>query len=305
MMGQARNIGIPVAIALVFLASSAFNDSLSRFFPRDGEIGSWKIQRKVQHYTGEALYEYIDGGAEIYHEYGFERMAVQDYINAAGKSVSVEIFEMTTPEGAYGMYTFKTNPEDKAIPLGNEGRLADYYINFWKGTFLVTLTGFDETGETIRGLLTVARGVEAKLKSVDGGHKPAISSILPQDKLEIRGLKYFKGLLGLRSSHPFFNLEITGFEEGIKGDYADGYALFLIRFGGDDGCRKNFSRLREEHAESQGYEELGESGAFLAQDSRDRPFFVSSLGNYLLIGMGKIDAPKAETILKAIEEKIE
>jgi hypothetical protein len=304
MIKQARNLVIFAVLTFVSFTLTTQDDYLSRFLPLDGEIGGWKTQRKMQHYAGEDLYEYIDGGAEIYHEYGFKQVVVQDYVNATEKSVSIEIFEMTTPESAYGMYTFKTNARDCRIPLGNDAELADYYLNFWKGTFLVTLTGFDETDETVEGLLAIARGVASKMETEERGEKPWIASLLPSENREAWGLKYFRGLLGLRSSHPFFNLKIIGFEEGIKGDYADGYSLFLIRFEGESECRKSLGRLKEEYRKISGYEEYEDMGTFLAQDNRGRRFFVSTLGEYLLIGIGDIDRSKAEMILQTIKKKI-
>ncbi len=304
MIKQATRLSIFVFLVFVCSAVSAFSDDLSRFLPVDGEMGTWRRQRAVQHYVGEDLYEYIDGGAEIYHEYGFKQVVVQDYVNAEGKSVSVEIFEMTSAESAYGMYTFKTNVQDSEIPLGNDGQLADYYLNFWKGPFLVTLTGFDETGETVKGLLDIAMGVESKLEVENRGQMPPIVSLLPREDLEARSLKYFRGLLGLRSSHPFFSLEIIGFEQGIKGDYADGYSLFLIRFGEEGECQKSYQRLKEEYEKMAGYEEYKNFGAFLAEDSRERRFFTSTVGKYLFFSIGEMDNTKAKRLFQAVKEKI-
>ena len=116
----------------------------------------WSRDGAPQEFVGEDLYTYIDGGAEIYQEYGFRRMVVQDYRSPAGKSVSLEIFEMETPAAAYGMFTFKRSGQGRIVPLGSGTELEDYYLNFWKGRFLVTLTGFDATTPTIDGLLAVA-----------------------------------------------------------------------------------------------------------------------------------------------------
>ncbi len=69
----------------------------------DNEIEDWKKQGASDLYRGEDLFHYINGGAEIYHEYGFEQVLVQDYANLNGKSISLEIFEMTTPESAFGI----------------------------------------------------------------------------------------------------------------------------------------------------------------------------------------------------------
>ncbi|MCK7579399.1 MAG: hypothetical protein MZV65_29205 [Chromatiales bacterium] len=49
----------------------------------------WRPDGDIQRYAGEDLFVYIDGGAEIYHEYGFRRVVARDYRNAAGKSVTL------------------------------------------------------------------------------------------------------------------------------------------------------------------------------------------------------------------------
>ena len=72
------------------------------------------------------MYEYINGGAEIYHEYGFRQVLMQDFKSRSGKAVSLEIFEMEDAESAYGIYTFKTSLEDERLILGSDAQLSDY-----------------------------------------------------------------------------------------------------------------------------------------------------------------------------------
>ncbi|MCK4819630.1 hypothetical protein KA005_27945, partial [bacterium] len=140
------------------------------------------------------MFLYINGGAEIYHENGFKQVIVQDFRNKIRKSISVEIFEMLDSESAYGIYTFKTSTEGKELSLGDKAQLEDYYMNLWKGSFLVTLTGFDEDEETVRGLQEIARAVEAKIKIK--GKKPLLVPMLPEKDLVKPSIKYFKGNLG-------------------------------------------------------------------------------------------------------------
>ena len=139
-------------------------DTLAALVPEDGAVPGWSRDGDLQEYVGEDLYTYIDGGAEIYQEYGFRRVVLQDFKNAAGKSVSLEIFEMETPEAAYGIFTFKRSGEGNNVPLGLGAELEDYYLNFWKGRYLVTLTGFDETSETLAGLQAVGGKVDEKIR---------------------------------------------------------------------------------------------------------------------------------------------
>ena len=257
----------------------------AKALPENNEIEGWIKLRSLRHYAGENLYEYINGGAEIYHEFGFVQVVVQDYVNTAGKSVSVEIYQMTSPSSAFGMYTFKTGSTGKKIPIGNSAQLADYYMNFWQGPFLITLTGFDETQETRAGLLDIAKGISPKIPG--GGDKPIIVSFLPEENLTAQSFKYFTGFLGLRNSHPFFSLDITGFAEGIKGDYSGGYSLFLLRFEDDTECQNEFERI------------MGQ------KDRRGRNLFMATHREYLMLVLGDVDSVRAKQGFDRVVQKIQ
>ncbi len=258
--------------------------TLAKVLPEAGDAEGWIKHRPMQHYAGDALYEYIDGGAEIYHEYGFVQAAVQDYVNEKGKSVSVEVFEMASPASAYGMYTFKTNSKGKWISVGTDAQLADYYMNFWKGAFLVTLTGFDETEETQEGLLLIAKSVVSKIPS--GGEKPHIVSFLPGEDLKDQSVKYFKGYLGLRNSHPFFSLGILGYKEGIKGDYSGGFSFFLFRFEGEKESQKVSQSMEGQ------------------KDQRGRSLFMATQGKYLMMVLGAADQVEADQVFDRARKMI-
>jgi len=277
--------------------------SLAEYLPEDGEVQGWKKQGKSQHYEGESLYEYIDGGAEIYHEYGFKSVLAQDFVHSVGKSVSVEIFEMATPESAYGIYTFKTNAEGKKVRIGTEAQLADYYLNFWKGSILVTLTGFDETEETIKGLLDIAQEIGSRLDAT--GQRAEIVSLLPEQDLVPQSVKYFKGLLGLRNSHPFFDMNIFGFEEGVKGDFENAYSVFIIQFKERDECLDQYEQLKKNYSEDSKFEthETQDVKIFSAADNRERRFYVSAHEASIILVLGDIGHAQAIKIFRKIRDR--
>jgi hypothetical protein len=276
-----------VLISAIFLSvplPSISQDSPAEAMPGDGEAAGWAKQRSMQRYEGESLYEYIDGGAEIYHEYGFELVAVQDYVNEAGKILSVEIFLMTSPAAAYGTYTFKTDSKGRWIRIGTDAQLADYYLNFWKGPYLVTLTGFEDSEETRQGLLDIARRVDSHIR--EEGEKPGIASLLPEDGLVSQSRKYFTGILGLRNSHPFFDWPIGGFEQGIKGDYSEGFSFFLFRFGSEEQLQKALELVNNQ------------------EDRKGRRHFAVTDREYLLLVLGDIDRSRAKAFFESARKKI-
>jgi hypothetical protein len=274
-------LSVLLVLPPVVLASQ---ETPAKVLPKDNEVEGWTKHRPLRHYAGEDLYEYINGGAEIYHEYGFVQVVVQDYINDAGKSVSVEIYEMASPASAYGIYTFKTDSKGKWISVGSDAQLADYYMNFWKGPFLVTLTGFDETEETRAGLLDIAKSVSSRMPA--GGEKPHIVSFLPEEDLVSQSLKYIMGFLGLRNSHPFFQFNIAGFEQGIKGDYSGGFSFFLFRFEEEQESQKEFRSLKGQ------------------KDRRGRSLFVATHRKYLMMVLGDTDPIKAEQVFDTARKNI-
>jgi hypothetical protein len=290
-------------ILFISLELPALQDTLIKYLPENGEAGEWRRDGGARYFEGDALYEYIDGGAEIYYEYGFKSVCVQDYVDPKGKSVSVEIFDMTNDGNAYGAYTYKTHNEGKKVSLGADGQLADYYLNFWKGNILVTLTGFDETSETRDGLMLLANGIDVRLDL--SSERPRIVSYLPTENFVPQSVKYFKGILGLRNSHPFFALNIWGFEEGAKADYTEDYSIFLLRFRSFDQSLSQYAQLKKSSMERSGYRvyKFAEKEIFTALDNRERRFFVSLQGAFVFLVLGDIDHNQAIKVIKKIQEK--
>ena len=58
------------------------------------QAGVWGKHDKALTYEGDDLFLYINGGAEIYHEYGFEAVIVQDYKHETSGTISIEIYKI-------------------------------------------------------------------------------------------------------------------------------------------------------------------------------------------------------------------
>ncbi len=207
-------------------ASSALLE-LTSFFPKAGQAPGWSPKGEPLVYRGEDLFTYIDGGADIYNEYGFRQVVVQDYQDSSRRTLTLEVFEMADAAGAFGMFTFKTSPRGTGAALGDGGRLEDYYLNFWKGPVLVTVTGFDDSPESIGGVRRVAEAVDRKI--LLRGVKPPLAAAFPPDWAARGGLKYLRGPLGLRNLHPVFARRAIRFHEGVAGRPAAGVLAVVLK----------------------------------------------------------------------------
>ncbi len=213
------------------------NDTdVMQYLPGENDLEGWYALDDPQIARGEDLYLLIDGAAEIFHEYGFKQAVIRSYGNENGKSINLEIYEMEDPSGAYGVYTFRTG-EGEEISIGDRGRLEDYYLNFWKGSFLVTVIGFDTDEETIDGIIAVAKAVEARIE--EKGEMPHLVSLLPLSGLKPNGIKYLRGNLALYNNYEFDKTNIFGLSEGVIGMYGT-CRIFLFSYKDDADSRKWF-----------------------------------------------------------------
>jgi len=269
----------------VAAAAARGEGPLRPFLPEGNAVPGWAKDGEPQEYEGEDLYTYIDGGADIYQEYGFTRVILQDYKNPAGKSASLEIFEMRTPAAAFGMYSFKRSGSGRAVPMGSGAELESYYLNFWKGRFLVTVTGFDDAQETVNGLLAIGAAVAAKLPG-DGG-EPRLVGALPADGLRPGSVKYVKGLLGLNNIYPFYTARGLAFTEAVRGLYDSGETLIVLDYGSAEARRKAWLELRSELERSGRFEPaknyLADAVAF--QDGKGQYVAFGEAGARLAVGI--------------------
>jgi hypothetical protein len=269
------------------LAPAAVRDQipLRGYLPADGAAAGWVRDGGPQEFEGEDLYTYIDGGAEIYQEYGFRRAAVQDYRDAAGREVSLEIFEMADPAAAFGMFTFKRSGKGAPLALGGGAELEAYYLNFWRGRFLVTLTGFDESPGTLEGLKALAGAAEKGLGA--GGDVPGIVGLLDPEGLVAGSVKYLRGLLGLANVYPFGTARGLNFKEAVRGVYDGGETLIVLEYGSVEARTAAGRELEAALAASGRFERPGDSpaDAVVLKDGKGNFLAFRGVGGRLAVGV--------------------
>lgn len=231
----------------------------------------------------------------MYFEYGFKGVIVQDYRQGSAGRVSLEIFEMDSAESAFGMFTFKCASRGETVDLGNGGQLADYYLNFWKGRYLVTITGLDPGSTSKKTLLDLARLVQKNLPGGDA--RPALVSLLPEEGLEPQGLKFFKGPIALFNSYPFFREDVFAFEKGVGARYGTG-SLYIFGYPDEKTAQARFEEARSRFAAEPRYRDvLWEGDRLTARDNRGRRLLAAPAKSYIIIAVGDDNGRAPEEIL--------
>ncbi|MBD3414555.1 MAG: hypothetical protein GF421_09015 [Candidatus Aminicenantes bacterium] len=274
-----------------------------QYLPDTGALSGWNQMGAPQTAKGEDLFLLINGGAEIYHEYGFEKAVIQSYKHQSGLSLNVELYEMTDSISAYGMFSFKTGSQGQILDIGLDSLLEDYYLNFWKNNFVVTVIGFDASESTQRALIQFAQIMEAKLPG--GGKRPPLMDLFSaRDKKMVRRV-FMEGNLSFYNQYEFDSENIFGIQKGAAVFYRD-HTVFLLEYSSRDKALLWFQNAFKHLNQNQRFQSLkmsSEGGSFL--DQGKNYIFILPFQKFILIYLGKNDSnarKKLENLKKKISE---
>ena len=287
---------LPALLILSIGYLSAGDADILACLPRVPIPGGWVPEGQAQQFKGEDLYVYIDGGADIYQEYGFVAVAVQDYQSPAGKSVSLEIFEMSDDDAAFGMYTFKTTGKGEPVSLGDGGQLEDYYLNFREGRYVLTLTGFDSSSETVRGLREVGRAAAMTLPA--GKRRlPALVGCLPAAAgFEAGSVKYVRGRLGLNNILPVMSGIQVIFRNAIRAAYRSG-DLCIIDCGEEPPAARAFASLKSAFQDPGRFVNYRASAGIMEATAEKPGLVRAALFNNLILVTSGLDARESDALM--------
>lgn len=136
-------------------------------------VNGWKQTEGIQTFNPGTLFEYINGGADLYLAYDFEELKVAEYQNEKKAAVTVEVYRHRTPTHAFGAYSQERVSGANFIDVGLQGYQEPHALNFLSGNTYVKITSFETGPEDQAVLLTFAKAVAANL-----GSKGAFPSIL-------------------------------------------------------------------------------------------------------------------------------
>lgn len=287
----------------------------SSLLPSSGIEGDWRPVDTLRTFAGQDLFKLINGGAEIYHEYGFVKISTLEYANSGGKNIIVELYEMTDPAAAYGACSFKTGRNGEILKIGNDARLEGYFLNFWKNKYLLTLVGFDSEKETRQGLVAIAKVIEGRIAA--GDQYPLLTDFLPPEGLDRSSINYIRGNLALMNNYSFGSGNIFGVKEGIIGEY-DSYRQFIFAYEDESVRRRWMKQAATDLSRNSFYKDFAllakqtsadtmyENGFSVIDDS-DRQIYARPYRNLILIVLGENGvAPTAiiDKTISYIETKI-
>jgi hypothetical protein len=165
------------------------------FLPLEFADAAVRRSSEIRTFYGDSLWQYINGGAELYHRYNFVEVATVDYKTKATE-ITVDIYRFDNAVNAYGLYSMIRPDKAGLLSLGIEGFASAGSLQFVKGEYLVNLIGYDESDATNFAL---AQAAEELNKLIPGTtDRPDAFRVFPEDKALRTTDRYFaESFLGI------------------------------------------------------------------------------------------------------------
>ena len=130
-------------ITYLMVPNSAANtlENLQQRLPK--HVNGWTAEQTDRVYDEKTIFSYINGGAEVYKAYNLQRCLSRRYTILNGPAIVLDIFDMRTPQDAFGVFTHDTDGE--VVNVGQDARLRSGWLSFWKHRFFVSIY-VDEDG---------------------------------------------------------------------------------------------------------------------------------------------------------------
>ncbi len=168
------------------LAVSDTGASMRTFLPQ--VIEGWNVEAEPRFFSGREIFSYMDGAGEVYLAYHYTALLVQRYLRAGQEEILVEIFDMGTPESAFGISTYMRG-RGPAIRIGQDGEYKSGLITFWRGRYYVCVRVEKENPGAARAVRKIGR-VLADAIGTDGT-RPGLLRCLPEGAYRPESLRYF------------------------------------------------------------------------------------------------------------------
>jgi hypothetical protein len=219
-----------------------------KFLP--GEINDYHVT-DTMYYAGEALFDYINGGAELYLSYGLKCMTGCKYNGEGLPQITVEIYEMSSSQNAFGIYTQSRDKEEYEYGQGSQ-RAKDFLL-FWKDAYYVLITSQKAMEKSETTMQHIAAIIDKSIETK--GAVPEIINALPKKDLLPAGFLYFHHYVWLNAYlfiADYNLLNITDETDFVLAKYgnADKERCFLLAGDYPDAAEteKAFQQIKEKFA---------------------------------------------------------
>lgn len=206
---------------------------LESLIPKKDIPAGWALIQGPQTYNKKTLFGHINGQAELFLKYGFQKSVFAIYQSKKSREdqIEVDIYDMGNVVQAFGIFSRFRN-EDRPGGFGLDSYLDDHSAFFYEGKYFVMVYAAESNPDFLRRFSKLI-----SLKISDPSPPPKEIGYFPKNGLKPGSIQYFpEGLLG----HQFL-------KRGFQGTYVE---KVEVKAGAEDKEIKLFSAIFKDSQEA-------------------------------------------------------
>lgn len=200
-----------LSLALIIGIVVCCNISIGQDIPEitSEDIPGFSLDRN-ECFDGGSLWGYMNGGADIYLEYGFEILRVEEFSNEE-ETIKLELYKMANPVSAFGIYSIKTFKCKQSNTITTIDCLNPYQFQLLYGEYYIQLINESGSTNAKQTMISIAETLLNKIEPVE--------LILPLTyltdslNLSFSELKMVKGELGVHNKVMYLEDCFKGIED--------------------------------------------------------------------------------------------
>ena len=189
---------------------------------RPSEIDGWKLAEGPTDYNTTTVFKYMDGAAELFLAYAMKKLTVFRYEKPGRPAITLEVYQMGSPEDAYGLFSFES--DDPGAGIGQGSEFGGGLLRFWKGYHFVSIYGESPGEDSEAATLRLGQQIASSIKDV--GAPPRILTYLPEGET-----LFLKNQTWFLHSHILLNQRFFIAHENVL-NLANDVDAALARYGG-------------------------------------------------------------------------
>ncbi len=254
-----------------------------KLLPSNDDLQGWKMTTEPKVYEGDKLFELIDGGAEIYLEYGFQRAVSVHYADPALNNILVEIYEMADDASAYGIFSLSQQTNEWTKEFGNLSAGKEDYISFWKSRYYVSISWSSRQNLDKPSLSMMAILISQNIPE-DGDYPEIVKSF---EATEI-GTKaaFLKGNLALSNFYYFDYKDIFELKEAVASTQVF-YHRIIIKYPGKNKAIEVLSSATQSIMNNKRFTDVMMTFQGLScRDNKGNMILIRQIENFIAILVG-------------------
>ena len=284
-------------ILLIMLGSlDMTGQKVENLLPSLANLKGWELTSEPRVFVGDDLFELINGGAEIYYEYGFVRVVSAQYTDLSFNNIQVEIYEMNDGPSAYGIFSITQQSAGWSEDFGSLSVVTQDYISFWKSKYYVIISWSTRQHPDPPVLTGLADMIAQKMPA--NGEYPELIQYVKSMEFGEKAI-FLKGSLALSNFYYFDYKDIFQIREAAAFS-PGGYHFIMIKHGNQEKAIEIITAAKQSVSNNKRFSDITNTfQGFSCVDNKGNFILIRQIENYIAI---LVDVDKSISIVPLMDE---